>query len=317
MKIKREVKLGVVIVGTILLFIWGLNYLKGTDLFTKQIRFIALYDQVGGLIESNPVIVSGVKIGQIQKIAFHPDGSGRVVVESIIDKVINIPENSVARLVSSGLLGNREIEIILGDSDKFIENGDTLSTSIQASLQEEVSQQMLPFKKQAENLLAQIDSVMAVIQYIFNEKSRASIAESLENIRLTLSNFERTTHTLDTTFYSQAKRIATIISNAESITTNLEKSNESITLIIKNFEAVSDSLAASNIKQTIQNANLAIEELEIILEKINKGEGSIGLLISDDKLYKNLQGSSLQLEKLLEDIKSDPKKYFKISVFGR
>jgi phospholipid/cholesterol/gamma-HCH transport system substrate-binding protein len=317
MKIKREVKLGVVIVGTILLFIWGLNYLKGTDLFTKQIRFIALYDQVGGLIESNPVIVSGVKIGQIQKIAFHPDGSGRVVVESIVDKVINIPENSVARLVSSGLLGNREIEIILGDSHKFIESGDTLSTSIQASLQEEVSQQMLPFKKQAENLLAQIDSVMAVIQYVFNEKSRASIAESLENIRLTLSNFERTTYTLDTTFYSQAKRIATIISNAESITTNLEKSNESITKIIKNFESVSDSLAASNIKQTIHNANLAIEELEIILEKINKGEGSIGLLISDDKLYKNLEGSSLQLEKLLEDIKEDPKKYFKISVFGR
>ncbi|MBS4014555.1 MAG: MCE family protein [Bacteroidetes bacterium] len=317
MKIRREAKIGLVIVLTALLFIWGVNYLKGTDLFTKQVRFFAVYDQVSGLIESNAVTISGVKIGQVQNIAFHPDGSGRIVVEAIVDKVINIPDNSIARLYSSDILGKREIEILLGDSKRLIQSGDTLETKIQATLQDEVSLQLLPFKKQAENLLAQIDSVMAVIQYIFNEKSRANIAESLENIKLIISNFERTTHTLDTTFYSQAKRIATIISNAESITTNIEKNNKSITAIIQNFEAVSDSLASANIKQTINNANLALEEFEAIMAKINKGEGSVGLLIHDESLYKNLEGSSKQLEKLIEDIKEDPRKYFNISVFGK
>jgi len=316
-KIRREAKIGLVIVLTALLFIWGVNYLKGTDLFTKQVRFFAVYDQVSGLIESNAVTISGVKIGQVQNIAFHPDGSGRIVVEAIVDKVINIPDNSIARLYSSDILGKREIEILLGDSKRLIQSGDTLETKIQATLQDEVSLQLLPFKKQAENLLAQIDSVMAVIQYIFNEKSRANIAESLENIKLIISNFERTTHTLDTTFYSQAKRIATIISNAESITTNIEKNNKSITAIIQNFEAVSDSLASANIKQTINNANLALEEFEAIMAKINKGEGSVGLLIHDESLYKNLEGSSKQLEKLIEDIKEDPRKYFNISVFGK
>ncbi len=303
--------------GTILLFIWGLNYLKGTDLFTRQIKFYAVYNKVSGLIESNPVTISGVKIGQTNSIHFHPSGSGNVVVECIIGTSVKIPENSVARLYSSDLLGTKEIEIILGDAESYISDGDTLSTHIQASIQDEVSQQMLPFKKQAENLLAQVDSVLAVIQYVFNEKTRDNIAESMENIKLSISNFERTTYTLDTTFYSQAKRIATIISNAESITDNLEKNNEAITKIITNFESVSDSLAAAEIKQTINNANNSLKNLDIVLEKINTGEGSLGMLIHDDKLYKNLEGTSEQLDSLIEDIKNDPKKYFNISVFGR
>lgn len=316
MKIRREVRIGIVVVGTILLFVWGLNYLKGTDIFTKQIKFYAVYDQVTGLIESNPVSISGVKVGQINSISFHPDGSGRVVVESIIGTTVKIPKNSIARLYSSDLLGTREIEILLGDSEKYIENGDTLSTHIQASIQDEVSQQMLPFKKQAENLLAQIDSVMAVIQYVFNKETRDNISESMENIKLTLENFERTTYTLDTTFYSQAIRIATILSNAESITSNLAKNNESITKIITNFEAVSDTLAASDLKQTINNANKTLEELDIALSKVNTGEGSLGMLIHDDELYLNLEKTSKELENLIEDIKKDPKRYFNISVFG-
>ncbi|MFO8066280.1 MAG: MlaD family protein [Bacteroidales bacterium] len=316
MKIRREVRIGIVVVGTILLFVWGLNYLKGTDIFTKQVKFYAVYDQVTGLIESNPVSISGVKVGQINSIDFHPDGSGRVVVESIIGTTVKIPKNSIARLYSSDLLGTREIEILLGDSAKNIENGDTLSTHIQASIQDEVSQQMLPFKKQAENLLAQIDSVMAVIQYVFNKETRDNISESMENIKLTLENFERTTYTLDTTFYSQAIRIATILSNAESITSNLAKNNESITKIITNFEAVSDTLAASDLKQTINNANKTLEELDIALSKVNTGEGSLGMLIHDDELYLNLEKTSKELENLIEDIKKDPKRYFNISVFG-
>ncbi len=316
-RIRREIKIGFVVVATILLFIWGLNYLKGTDIFTRQIKFYAEYEQVSGLIESNPVTISGVKVGQVNKIFFHPDKSGRIIVESIVDRSVNIPDNSIARLYSSDLLGTREIEIVLGNSETHISDGDTLKTHIQASIQEEVSQQMLPFKKQAENLIAQVDSVLAVIQYVFNEETRDNIGESLENIKLTLQNFERTTHTLDTTFYVQAHRIANIIRNAESITYNLKKNNEAITNIINNFEAVSDSLATANIKQTINNAESAIAELNIMLKKINESEGSLGLLINDTTLYINLEKSSKQLEELLEDINKDPRKYFNISVFGR
>ena len=316
-KTKREVRIGFVVVATILLFIWGMNYLKGTDIFTKQIKFYAQYKQVSGLIESNAVKISGVKIGQVSRIYFHPDGSGNIMIECIIGTSVNIPSNSIARLYSSDLLGTREIDIVLGDSDTFLQHGDTLQTTIQASVQEEVSQQMIPFRKQAENLLAQVDSVLAVIQYVFNEESRKNIAESLESISQTLVNFESTTYTLDTTFYAQATRIATIISNAESITSNLEKNNQSITNIIQNFETVSDSLATANIKKTINNAESAIAKLDLILKQINEGHGSLGLLIHDTTLYRNLESSSKQLEELLEDLKEDPRKYFNISVFGR
>lgn len=317
MKIKREAKIGILAIITLALFYWGFNFLKGKDIFSKQVTFYALYPQVNNLIETNPVSINGVKIGLVDKIFFHPDGSGKIIVKCIIGKDINIPKNSIARLYSSDLLGTRAIELILGDSNEFIHSGDTLISQTQASLGEEVSKEILPIKLKAEELLSSIDSVLTVVQTIFNEQTRNNIHQSIENLKKTVATIEKTTRTIDTTFTQQATRLAHIVANAESISTNLKNNNENITNILTNLSTVTDDLTKANLVQTLDNANNAVARLDSVIAKINSGEGSLGLLLNDKELYQNLDKSALELNKLLEDIRNNPEKYLSIKLFGK
>lgn len=316
MKISREIKLGILGIVTLFIFIWGINYLRGIDIFSRQTTFYAVYDQVSGLTEANPVVISGLRVGQVNRIFFHPDGSGRVVVECLVDsRLIPIPSNSVARLVSE-LLGGREIEIALGDSPYTIQDGDTLASYTQATIAEEVTRQMQPFRQQAESLLAQVDTVLAVIQYTFRPETRDNIVRSIESITHTLENLESTTLMVDTALQENISKVAVIISNAESITSNFRQNNQAITRIIDNLSAFTDTLMAARIAETIENAQKTIADLSMTMERINRGEGSIGLLLTDEDLYRNLESSSRQLDSLLQEVRQNPRRFFNISVFG-
>jgi phospholipid/cholesterol/gamma-HCH transport system substrate-binding protein len=311
-RITREIKLGILTVVTLFLVVWGLNYLKGRDIFSRQITFFAVYNDVSGLIQSNPVSLNGVNIGQVNKISFLPDNSGRILVECIVDNVVPIPVNSTSMLSGASLTGNREIILILGDASQIINSGDTLASRMQVSLQEEVSQLVLPIREKAEELFAQVDSVMIIFQAIFNNESRTNITSSFRSIQQTLENLESTTETID----RESTRIATILANVESISQNLSNNNENLSNIFQNISDVSDSLVAANIRQTIAQADESIRNFNSVLDKINRGEGSAGLLVNDEQLYRNLENSANQLEQLLEDIRKNPGRYVRISVFG-
>lgn len=317
MKIKREHKIGIISLAALLLFIWGFTFLKGRDLFLKEKYYYAVYPQVNGLVEGSVVQISGIKVGRIESLYFHPDDAKKIVIRFSVRKSIPVPNNSVARIFSSDLLGTRALEIQLGDSKELAEKGDTLRSEIQVSISEEVSIQMLPFKKKAEDLMLSIDSVMAVIQYIFNEKTSENIKNSFESISQTISNLEQTSYTLDTLVSSEKGRIQNIFANIESISLNIRKNNQQISNVIENLSSLSDSLAKANVISVISNTDKAVKEVQQIVEKINRGEGSVGMLINNDSLYKNLEKSSLDLDKLLQDMRINPNRYVHFSVFGR
>jgi phospholipid/cholesterol/gamma-HCH transport system substrate-binding protein len=162
----------------------------------------------------------------------------------------------------------------------------------------------------------QVDSVMIVFQSIFNAQTRKNITASFESIQNTLYNLEQTTETLDETIDKESSRLAAILYNAESISWNLKENNELITNIIQNLSGITDSIAAANLQQTLANTEESLSSLNQILDRINKGEGSMGLLVNDEELYNNMENSSKQLELLLEDIRRNPGSYINISVFG-
>lgn len=316
MKISREFKIGLLAVVSIFLFIWGLNFLKGKDIFSRQIVFYAIYDDVTGLIESNPVSLSGVSIGQVNRIRFMPDGSGRIIVENIVRRDIPIPIDSRSVLTGMSLTGTREIIIELGSSGQMIQNGDTLLARTQTSIQEEVSQILLPIQKRADDLFAQLDSVFDTFQAIFNETTRQNIESSFQSIQETIGNIENTTSTLDQTIARETLRISAIMANAESITRNLSNNNELLSNIIRNVSGITDSIAAANLQQTLRHTEESLASFNQIMDKVNRGEGSLGMLVNDEQLYNNLESSSKQLELLLEDIRRNPGSYINISVFG-
>ena len=314
MKISKDAIIGLVVIVTIVILIWGVNFLKGFNMLSSEQTFCAKYERVDGLKNSSPVTLRGYKIGQIKSIRFSQNADNLIVEFSISDE-FQLPANTEARIVSSDIMGTKEIKLLPGNSKEILQAGDTLLGSIEGDLKEQVSMQMLPLKRKAENLMSSVDSVLTVIQYIFNEDSRKNLQRSFSSIEQTFKKLENTSGTLDTIVSGQKTHMENIISNVDSITTNLKQNNQNISNILTNFSTISDSLKAVEIAQTINNAKLTLKQTNDILEKINSGEGSMGMLINNDTLYMNLEAASNSLTNLLIDLRNNPKKYVHFSLF--
>ncbi|MBN1340958.1 MAG: MCE family protein [Bacteroidales bacterium] len=315
MKISKEIIIGLLVLLALVLLFWGMNFLKGKNFLSQERVFYGVYSNIEGLVKTNPVVINGLNVGQVKDMYFDPAGNNRVIVEFLVTNEVGIPKNSVARIYSSDLLGSKAVEIRLGNSDAFAQTGDTLITDVELSLKEEVNRQVQPLKRKAEDLMLSIDSVITVVQYIFNRATRENLNRSFESIANTFDNIESTTYSVDTLMTAQKKRIERILSNIESITMNLNNNQENFNHIISNLSALSDSLARARISETLISTSNAMSEVATIVNRINSGEGSLGLLVNNDSLYIELEKSARDLNLLLEDIRNNPKKYVKFSVF--
>jgi phospholipid/cholesterol/gamma-HCH transport system substrate-binding protein len=318
MKVSKEVKAGLLVVSAILLFVFGFNFLKGRNIFHPQRNFYAVYDHIDGLSPSNPVIVNGFGVGLISSIKLVPGKDGYILVEFTVNNDdLEIPEDTKARIESQDLLGSRAIVLQLGRSDKLLSAGDTLQSEVQVSLTEEVQRQVAPLKAKAEHLISTVDSVMIIVQSFLSKEVISDLEKSIKGVSRTISSLESTASKLDTMVGEEKGRIQSIVRNVESISANFRDNNERLSTIIKNFHNISDSLASANFASTINNAEKALAETNMIMEKINRGEGSLGLLVNDQKLYNNLERASNDLDKLLEDIRLHPQRYLHFSIIGR
>ena len=318
MKFAKEVKIGVIVTVGIIALIWGINFLKGTDLFSSRNNYYAVYQRIDQLTISNPVLLNGFTVGQVKDMQLLPEKDNKILVVLQIDNDLRIPQHTIARIVSTDLLGAKAIDLIIDDSlqTAMAKPGDTLISQIQLSLADEVNKQVAPIKEKAENLLASVDSVVTVLQQVFNAESRANIASSFESISKTLKSLENTSYALDTLLDTEKERIRGIFTNIESITYNIRENNEQISNIIQNFSAVSDSLARADITGTINRTNEVLKATSEIMQKVQRGEGSLGMLINDEALYKKLTDTAADLDKLMIDIKANPKRYLNFSIIS-
>jgi len=317
MKYSKEIKIGVVIVVTIAFSIWGFNFLKGFSIFNSKRYFLAVYPKVEGLTVSSPVLINGYKIGFVQTMYFHPDNSGKVIVKmQLTNTDFNVPVQSTARIISADLLGSKAIELIMNDTTVFAENGDTLLPDIKSTLTDELNKTVEPLKARAISIFAQLDSVMGDLRGIINKENRENLSKSVASLKNTLDNLESATGGLDTLVSEEKGKLAAIFDNLESISGNIKNNNDKIQNILTNFSSLSDTLAKSQIKTAISSADKALSQASDIFNKINNGEGSLGMLINNDSLYNNLNSASENLDKLFLDIKENPGRYVTISVFG-
>ena len=312
MKIRKEIKVGIIFVLATAILIWGLMYLKGLELLKPSRKFFAQYDNVNGLVAANPVLIKGLQVGQVQKIYFNRSNPGKIIVELYILGDYPIPKNSSARIVNASLLGARQVEIMIGDSKQLAQDKDTLQSLLEDGFGEA---QLLPLKTKAETLISSLDSIAIIVKEVMNKDTRNNLQESFAHIRETLANLSHMTHSLDTLVGSEKQNLAGIIRNMESISRNLRNNNDKINQVINNFSAISDSLAKARIPMTLLHVNRAVADLDSVLVKINKGSGSVGQLINNDQLYKEIEKAARDLNLLLEDIKTNPKRYLKFSVF--
>lgn len=318
MKITKEFKIGLVVVASIGFTIWGINFLKGTNLFSNKFELYAVYPKIDGLIEANPLLVNGFKVGQINTISLTKvNGEYAVLVKFLITEDVQIPKKSIAKAVSSDLLGSKAVEIIYSNSTEFVQSGDTLVASSEDDLKTSVSKQIAPLQAKAVGLISSIDSVMTVVQFILNDKTRDNLNNSFESIKKALASLEQTAYKLDDLVATEKVKISSILSKLNELAGMLEKNTGKIDNIIGNFSNLSDSLAKSQLKSAIHEAEQTLTQFNKLATDINAGKGTVGKLMKNDSLYNNLTKASEDLDKLLKDLRINPNRYVHISVFGK
>lgn len=319
MKYSKYVKLGVLIVVSLVILFWGLSYLKGNDIFKSNNYYFVVYERIDGLLEANKVTMNGYQIGQVQSIDFASDNSGKLVVKIMMDASFKIPVNSLAQIISSDIMGTRSIKMILSNENTFYQSNDTIPGSIESDLKEQVSLQVLPIKNKAEQLLSTLDSAITVLTVIFNEDARENLSESFANINRTIENTQRITGDLQEIVSAEKGTIQKTLVNIEEITSFLSANTKELEKTIKNLSSFSDTLANLQVSPIITNISLATGQILAILEKLNSNESSAGMLLNDDKLYTEITALSENLSFLIRDIQANPKRYLQFSAmdFGK
>jgi len=311
LKIPNETKVGILAVVAIAILVIGYSFLKGNDVFSSDQTFYAVYERVDGLTSSKPILVNGYQIGRVSEMELQPDG--RIRTEFKVSRNYAIPSNTIAQLASTDLLGGKAIVFELGDSPEYAQNGDELQASIQKNIMEQVE----PIQKKAQDIAAVLDSVLSSINNTINADFQRDFNRSVSSIANSLQNLEGITRQLDGLVVSERNRISDIMTNVVSITGNLKNNNEKISQVLDNLNQITDQVARANFAETITSANKAMADFQSITDRINQGQGSIGLLLNDEELYNNLNQASMNLEALIGDMKARPGRYVHFSVFGR
>jgi len=300
---------------SIVIFLWLYNYMKGLNLLKHNNSYYVVYNKINGLNESNPVYINGYKIGLVDDIKFAPDESGHLVVKFTIEQPFRIPKGSVAQIYSADLMGTQAIRVLLGKSGEYLHVGDTLPGTVEGSLQDQVSAQVLPIKVKAEKLMASFDSVLAVIQVTFNENFRNNFNKSFEDIRLAVKHLKNTSYTVDTLLTNKNGQFGTTMTNMEQISFLLKNNLVKLDYILDNVSEITDSLTRSEIKSTINNMNETLAGTSALMTRINNGEGSLGKLTTNDSLYQAIVHLTHRLDTLINNITENPKKYIRVKVF--
>lgn len=315
MKISNETKVGTITAVAITLLVLGFNFLKGKTLFGHSRTLYAKYTNVQGLANSNPVMINGLQVGTVFSIT--TDKNMKVIlVDMNITKDVNIPTNSIA-YIKPNPLGTTSIEIRLGDANSYIPKNDTVATEASAGIFTEAMQKINPVLAQVTHAVGSIDSVLGNISRVIDPDAKNNIQSTLQNLNKVTANLIESSASLNTLLNTQTGALAKTMTNLSSFTDNLAKNNDKITQVMSNLDKTTANLSKLDLEKTLNVLNGTIADLKGSISKLNGTSGTAGLLLNDTKLYNNLTATANKLNLLLDDLKTNPKRYISFSVFGK
>lgn len=306
MKISNEAKIGALTVIAIALLVIGFNLLKGRNLLSHTKTLYAFYSNVNGLAPANPVRVNGLQIGSVSDLSVTDQNAGRIRVKLSIQPGINIPQNSVASIVSSDVLGAKSVVISFGNANVYLQNNDTIQSGPASSLTSDLLGDLKPLSGKIQDALTSLDTVLNDLHTSLDNQTRNNLKSSISELNTTMKNFTKVSARLDS-----------VVNNVNDITLNLKNNKDTINHILGNTQRFTASLASADIKGTVQDLHKSIDQLNELMTKVNSGQGSLGLLVNNKKLYNNLQAVSYNLNLLTEDLRLNPQRYIHFSVFGK
>ena len=288
---------------SILLFIFGFNYLKGTSLIDRQKTLYAVYDEVDGLLVGANVMINGLSIGNVTELEFLKNSTKILVTLKVKDE-LNFSSKSTASIYETGVLGGLAISIEpLFDRESIVQTGDTLRSSVRPGLTELINRQIEPLSRQLQSTITSVDSIFSGASSVLNKQTQLNIKESIEVLTSAINSINNSAYIIEGTLTEKNDKISKTIDNIESISENLSK--------------VTKELNEFGLSNVLVDLKESTEGINSVIQNLNSDSSSLGKLINKDELYENLNLSILSLNNLIDDINENPKKYVHFSIFGR
>ncbi|WP_299007761.1 MlaD family protein [uncultured Tenacibaculum sp.] len=302
----KELKTGIVAVVVIALFIWGYNFLKGQDLLSANARhFFVEYNNINGLNEASSVTINGLKVGKVDEIRFNenPDKKGSLIVKISLDTDFNFSKNSIAKIYSASLMGGQNLAIVPKYDGEVAKSGDYLKGEVELDIISSVGEKLNPIQGKLENVLVGADSLLIGINQVLDEKSRKSLNRSIQGLEGTIYDVRKTLASVNTLLADNKGNLNATLANTKKITDN--------------FSKVSDDLAKANLGESVKKLETTLTNVNTLLADMKSGKGTLGKLMTDEKMYTNLTNASKELEELLREMKLNPKRFVHFSLFGK
>lgn len=302
MKLSREIKTAILVIASILLFIWGYSFLKGRDLFTNYRNLYVEYKNVEGLAVSSPVTINGMVVGKVNSITINNE-TGQIRVEMQINSDFPIKKTSVAEIYAPSPIGGKQIAIIPSNEGEEAVDGDMLVSSSKLGLTDELAKQMEPLKDKITKLLDNANAMLENVNQVLDTKSKENLRKSLADLSETIAEFKATSHEVNSMVTQNKSKFNGTMANVEKASAN--------------FSKVSDSIAKINIGKTVKSLEKTLADVDKLMSDMQAGKGTMGKLMKDDALYTNFNKTSKELELLLQDLRLNPTRYVNVSLFGK
>ena len=300
----NQTKVGLFSLITVIIFIFGFYFLKGKSLFTTKSKYYAVFDNVDGVYQSNPVVVNGHKIGTVNGEAFDVN-TGRVVLEMVVENDFILYDSCLASISSTDLVGSKEVSIKYKISKRALKSGDTMYTALAPDLMSKLSAAIDPLQASITKTLKNLDSVLMGVKGALGKDDPTSTIHKLNAV---LDNI----HTLT----AENGALKQTLNNLKTFTGNLDKNNDNIDRILHNIADLTDTLKSADLGATVGKARDALSSIDTLIYNINNGNGTVSSLIKDKKVYNDLDSAVLSLNVLLGDVKKNPFRYVNVSIFG-
>ena len=306
----KSIKVALFFIAAVLVFYLGSVFLKGISVFGKKNYYYAVFEDVGALHESTNVALNGFEIGKITDIKLLSSNPVRICAEILITEDLNIPEDSKLEVAQMDVLGGMIVNLHLGQSSTMAHSGDTLGCYLASGMFDGVDELVA----QLQSVVASVDTIAQNLKLVFRSEDSSNGGVMIKN---TLENLEHTTADLSKLLADNGGKVNNFVSQLDKLSKTLADASPKINEIVDNVDNISDSLAQSNIRTLVNNAQSTIDNVNQIINEVEKGEGTVGKLVRNDSLYNSINKTIESLDLLIKDLKANPSKYINVTVFGK
>jgi phospholipid/cholesterol/gamma-HCH transport system substrate-binding protein len=301
LKISREVKTAILVISGIVLMIFLFNYLKGINLLDNNAEYHTTFDY-NALDTSSPVTIKGNKIGKITKIEYDTK-TGKTKVTISVKDDIKFSTNSKIKLYETGLMGGNALAIVPEPGDQMAKSGDYLQSMVESGLIRSLTENFSGISSTLGNTMQSADTLLINLNKLVVDDSEEGLKQMIAELNTTIASFNRLSNSMNALVSKNDAELTSAIKNFNKVTTDLA--------------VLSDDLKDVKLSESVVKLENTLANIDALMSDVKNGNGTLGKLMTDDKLYTNLEGASKQLEQLLQDFKLNPKRYVHFSVFGK